>query len=251
MPNHVTNIITFKNQKAFDLFKEMCVSAPSVEGGDEVFDFNKIIPMPKELGIECSSDLGDGIELILRDLRRSGLPGTKKTIEKVIDAMSKQVFPRYQGLSDEALDEIAERRKARGDYDKLIDLGKKAIQNILDYGCCSWYQWAVENWGTKWNSYNYRDNPDELLVFFQTAWSTPVPIIYELSEMIPNGIESVEFADEDVGHNCGYYDYKYHNCRVEYLEDGSDAAFDLAIRVQGDEDLYEKDEAGHWHLIDD
>ena len=69
--------------------------------------------------------------------------------------------------------------------------------------------------------------------------------------MIPNGIESVEFADEDVGHNCGYYDFKYHNCRVEYLEDGSDEAFDLAIRVQGDEDLYEKDEAGHWHLIDD
>ena len=36
-----------------------------------------------------------------------------------------------------------------------------------------------------------------------TAWSAPIPVIKKLSEMYPNIELTLEFADEDLGQNCG------------------------------------------------
>ena len=250
MPNYVTNIIKFKNQKAFDLFRKTYIEA--TEDGGEVFDFNKLIPMPPKLKIESGSLTDDGIDYVIREMLRSGFPGIESiVVDRVEEILRRQRPFGYSRPTDADLDEKVATIKKIGRFDQMVEQGKKAIQNILDYGYQDWYLWSVENWGTKWNAYNYRDDPDELTAVFETAWSTPAPIIHELSENIPNGIESVEFADEDVGRNCGYYDFKYYNGRVQYLVDDSDEALDLAIRVQGDEEFFEKDEAGHWHRIDD
>src|ERR1700690_871409 len=45
------------------------------------------------------------------------------------------------------------------------------------------YEWCVNHWGTKWNAYEvaYTDG-----VYFQTAWSTPLPIWAELSKRFPD-----------------------------------------------------------------
>ena len=250
MPNYVTNIIKFKNRKAFDLFKKIYVEADP-QGGER-FDFNKLVPMPEELEIESGGITDIGIDYVIREMLRSGFPGIESIVEKAEEILKKQRPFGYSRPTDADLDEEVETIKKIGKFDHMVEQGKKAIQNILDYGYQDWYLWSVENWGTKWNACNYRDDPDELTVVFETAWSTPEHIIRKLTDEMPGGrIESVEVADENVGYNCGYYDFSYGLCFPEYLEDGSDEAFDLAIRVQGDEDLYEKDEAGHWHLIDD
>lgn len=59
------------------------------------------------------------------------------------------------------------------------------------------YDWNVENWGTKWNSYssNYRANAEPTLVF-HTAWSDPQPVFLKLSKDYPNVIINTYAEDE-------------------------------------------------------
>ena len=47
-----------------------------------------------------------------------------------------------------------------------------------------WYDWSVENWGTKWDAGDtYED--DEGYICFDTAWSTPHELMATLSEKYP------------------------------------------------------------------
>ena len=67
-----------------------------------------------------------------------------------------------------------------------------------------WYDWSVENWGTKWDvSDTFED--EECNICFDTAWSTPYVLICKLSERYPKLTFEVKYADEDLGNNCGQY----------------------------------------------
>ncbi len=63
------------------------------------------------------------------------------------------------------------------------------------------YEWCCANWGTKWGAYEIAVDYDSF--YFQTAWSTPIPIWIEISKRFPDLQVVVEYADEDRGHNCG------------------------------------------------
>lgn len=60
-----------------------------------------------------------------------------------------------------------------------------------------WYDWRIENWGTKWEIYDARcDRMDAntLVLYFYTAWSPPIPIFDKLVGM---GFEvNARFLDE-------------------------------------------------------
>jgi hypothetical protein len=48
-----------------------------------------------------------------------------------------------------------------------------------------WYYWKIDNWGTKWNSYNVEvesNFDDELTVSFDTAWAPPIEIFEKIKE---------------------------------------------------------------------
>ena len=65
-----------------------------------------------------------------------------------------------------------------------------------EYGTDNWYDWAINNWGTKWNSYgNYLDH-DTNSVSFQTAWSLPDPILNKMAAMYPNLSFHLEVVEE-------------------------------------------------------
>ena len=58
-----------------------------------------------------------------------------------------------------------------------------------------WYDWSIENWGTKWNAketYIETDTPTELEICFMTAWSHPGNILSKLNDMF----KEVEFYHE-------------------------------------------------------
>ena len=57
---------------------------------------------------------------------------------------------------------------------------------INKYGHDNWYDWAVENWGTKWGFYGGIVTSDNS-VYFQTAWATQnaPPIFAESARQIP------------------------------------------------------------------
>lgn len=72
----------------------------------------------------------------------------------------------------------------------------------------NWYNWRLDNWGTKWGAYDCYCiiKRSYVLFVFSTAWCIPQPIYQKLGEM---GYEmEIRYADEDLGSNCGklYYD---------------------------------------------
>lgn len=109
--------------------------------------------------------------------------------------------------------------------------------NIEEGGCTGrhpegvvcWYRWNVDNWGTKWNAYSQDLHVDEGWVKFETAWSHPFPVVFELSKRFPDDVIDVEFADEDLGYNVGVYKVKG---GAEFADsspdEGSPEALDLA-----------------------
>ena len=49
-----------------------------------------------------------------------------------------------------------------------------------------WYNWRVQNWGTKWDAYSLEiddvDMPNGFEVTFETAWSPPEEVCYAIKE---------------------------------------------------------------------
>lgn len=50
-----------------------------------------------------------------------------------------------------------------------------------------WYDWCCTNWGTKWDICNLNeaeiDDPNEIELFFDTAWSPPVAFYEKMEEL--------------------------------------------------------------------
>ena len=106
MPNWTENNVTIKSKSKTHL--DMLVERLKSE--DNVFDFNNVVPMPKEI-------------------------------------------------------------------DPHKPLGNEDRKNP------NWYDWSVENWGTKWNSVDAvveRISDTEIDYFFLTAWCPPVEIYLAL-----------------------------------------------------------------------
>lgn len=138
------------------------------------------------------------------------------------------------------------------DFEKIIPMPKNIFKGNLGvrerelYGNNNWYDWSVANWGTKWNAYGFDPNTDyskEKELKFLTAWSAPHPVIAKLLEMFPSVKLEHEWADEDIGMNCGRHVY-YDGERIEeyYPESEMDrlefAASVLDIQLEEDCGLY-------------
>ena len=69
-----------------------------------------------------------------------------------------------------------------------------------------WYDWRLANWDTKWDCYDVEvvdDDPDQLEVEFNTAWSPPEAICTELREQYPD-LSVSWFFDEPGMEIAGY-----------------------------------------------
>jgi hypothetical protein len=70
-----------------------------------------------------------------------------------------------------------------------------------------WYDWTVENWGTKWDLDENPLMPDsfqdkEILFGFDTAWSPPMGAIEALSEKFPDDHFLLQYLEMGMGF-CG------------------------------------------------
>tara|TARA_S200002703_G_scaffold56234_1_gene48846 strand:+ start:4600 stop:5040 length:441 start_codon:yes stop_codon:yes gene_type:complete len=76
-----------------------------------------------------------------------------------------------------------------------------------EHGSDNWYDWRVNNWGTKWNSYDcfLEEEDDDYVVYtFNTAWGPPTGVIEALREQCPDFSISA-FFDEPGMEQAGYY----------------------------------------------
>ena len=68
----------------------------------------------------------------------------------------------------------------------LEEFGDLCLDNISKYGAVSWYDWSVQNWGTKWDAYQCSGVPEDGRLEFLTAWSQPCEVIEKLFKKHPN-----------------------------------------------------------------
>ena len=75
-----------------------------------------------------------------------------------------------------------------GDGDEQKKLEEQSARNVEKYGFANWYDWCVNNWGTKWDVGEQGNNdihPNGLLLTagFDSAWSPPVEAYNKLQEL--------------------------------------------------------------------
>lgn len=87
---------------------------------------------------------------------------------------------------------------------------KKMSKDFIDrFGCDNWYNWQVNNWGTKWDADVYHidsnllsePNSSEvtLKVCFSTAWSPPTNWFNSLCDMLRDDEVSMEIRYSESG----------------------------------------------------
>ena len=90
-------------------------------------------------------------------------------------------------------------------FNKIVPTPPEVDQGDVQFGNekpLNWYDWNCEHWGTKWDACH--GEVYSRFVEFDTAWSTPEPVIKALAKMIDDPVICV-YADEDIGSNCGAY----------------------------------------------
>ena len=77
------------------------------------------------------------------------------------------------------------------------------VQKMLveKYGHDNWYDWCVENWGTKWDADVH--HADEKAICFTTAWSPPIGIVKTLSKLTGKDFR-LTYIEEGIDF-CGEY----------------------------------------------
>lgn len=91
------------------------------------------------------------------------------------------------------------------DYDKT-DVEPTFKRENSDHRMPKWWDWRVQNWGTKWNSSECEVTimDDEQVEYtFDTAWSPPEEVILKLRELYPD-VAIVAFYDEPGMEIAGY-----------------------------------------------
>ena len=218
MPNYVSNILTVLGSK-----EQVAKVIEFVKGDERVFDFNKILPMPKSLDIDCSSMGDDGMEYLFAKSKKYDFQRSERENE-LIKRFEKQ--PK-------------ERQK------EAIELGRKYLLNIANYGVTTWYDWNTANWGTKWNSCGAELENNWFK--FDTAWNAPIPVFKKLSELFPAVTFEFIYADEDCGYNTGRGTAKNGEIELYNPEECSSDAWNLyfATHEWAKEEMHQ-DEDGNW-----
>lgn len=115
---------------------------------------------------------------------------------------------------------------------EYIDNGDANVTHNDGKDWFNWYDWHCYFWGTKWDCYNVEIFCDQLE--FQTAWSSPGPIFEKLAELFPNIPFTVQYADEDLGCNCGEIYYNGDGSDLEYINMDEEHTSEESLRFACD-----------------
>ena len=244
MPNYVTNIVNINGP---DDQKEKLLEQIAFDGKPGTFDFNKVIPMPEGLDIPEGGIAETAISAYLSVMNPHNhsqlIPEERITPDEFLaatrdaKACRRSYYVRTPDiwLSDKDILDYSGSDDAKTPED-LVRLGRQYLTNFCEHGASTWYDWSVNNWGTKWN--NDPDtpvvDPETGAIHFDTAWSMPEPIFMELSRQYPELTFDVSWADEDIGYNVGNREYRNGEVVNEYIpEFGTDEAEEMAFDIKG------------------
>ena len=228
MPNHVSSNLTITGPVA-DVRRFVSLVDRSNDEGKGAFDFNGVVTLPDELR------------------------GTRSPVLIQTQAQIDEMWAEWN------------RRKAAGelqDYElrdgKPFGLGITQAASdalIAKYGTDNWYDWALNNWGTKWGAYDATEwdvtegenGNATASISYNTAWSPANAFFIIASEKFPTLAFDTQYADEGGGFVC---ETSYENGEITKDEDyGWDSADGIEVReavgygpFPEDEDETEEDE---------
>lgn len=174
MPNHITNKVEAPK----------CVLATLLNNEGKI-DFNTVIPF-------------------LGKFDWSGIDGLAETCAEAITATPLNDHPLVASLQRD------NRSKASisGCSDEQFEQFVQMLRNKRATGHFHTLDFARDKWGTKWNAYSQLVDLERGVFQFDTAWSSPEPVIKALSTLHPEAEVTLRFADEDIGSNCGTLTFK-------------------------------------------
>ena len=122
---------------------------------------------------------------------------------------------------------------------------EKSEDNIFP----NWYNWNIENWGTKWNAsvddaYVASDKegfPYEYHYDMRTAWADPRPVIFKMIEMYPQ--LDFNISGEEESNAYGIY--------VSSSEDVFLEEEPTLIDELNDKEVFWADSSGLWRYVED
>lgn len=222
MPNHVANHLEIIGHPKHVQNVLDAVKTTDEEGNEIPFAYEAFWPMPEEI----------------RHVTAPAQIITKKEYDK-----------------QEARRELTDEPFFRNNITKAMS--KDYIER---FGANNWYDWALNNWGTKWGAYSARledsTNPDKdgniiQFIYFDTAWSCGATAIQKLSETFPHVKFRLTFGDEDCGFNVGILLYIGGCLEEEYIpEGGTDEAMQIYFDTHGGSEGWEHVD-GEWQMIFD
>jgi hypothetical protein len=121
------------------------------------------------------------------------------------------LFTEFDPCPQELVETIA---GSYGDPEKDAALQIKQQKNVNKYGSKDWYDWCVNNWGTKWDVNNTLGETDSNVVKksddgksvtlgFSTAWSPPTSFYATIADMF--GFQIKAYYYESGCAFCGYW----------------------------------------------
>ena len=197
MPNHCQNELTICSSKE-DIEKLV----EHLKGPTSMFDFNSLVPMPKEIEDTYSVSTGDQKYYYSQKkwLQDRKPPKNDDTTKYILD------FPPTEWVKENCYDAFTVRRLER------------------EHGAVYWYDWACKQWGTKWNAYDVEycispvktlplakssvlfanvPDPQQIVYTMLTAWMEPRPIFTALRDYLTppefNEYLSFEWRFQDEG----------------------------------------------------
>lgn len=119
----------------------------------------------------------------------------------------------------------------------------------LEFGADNWYDWNIQNYGTKWdvevNGDSYIKCDDFFESSFDTAWSPPVIFICRLQEKFPNIDIRLTYQVEG-GNGCGILCTSRHGDVVEIVEEESE----IIYQSEDGREVYFDSESGKFKYTD-
>ena len=107
------------------------------------------------------------------------------------------------------------------DFEKIIPMPENIYRGFLGskeeslYGKDNWYDWSIENWGTKWNACEV--SLDGYEYYFETAWSPCSPVIAALAKRFPEAVMRYTYSESGCCF-CGVEEY--HDGKLRYVLSG-------------------------------
>ena len=150
-------------------------------------------------------------------------------------AMKKRIMPELEKGKDCRLfnaiipmpPELLDTVSGMVEEDKRAAHAAQMQANIEKHGFPTWYEFANAKWGTKWEACELTYEADKggiVTIWFDTAWSPPMPIYAALEAM---GFEvEATYCEQGVGYAGWYSNGSDNECSISFY-DGSDDCDDI------------------------